>query len=273
MDTEGLILHVTMDRHAWRFGEWRELVNEVQERSLESGLIGVIDEVIRRLAANGVAEDGGYEYLANAREAWMDVGHEDDAQPLDEWVAKVDSIVLGLVEALDADAENLPELLEQALSGSLWERQVERMADRVKTRHMNILAARGRLIWNETTAIQRGGHFAMGVGLETGLQVDEIADALADDLDQADVAALHGDLNGLRGALVRLAAQMLNIRPFAPDALGEAWAEVLREWIGGAALSVIGSEHVGLIEDAFTYRLVWALEAVRVRRLTRGWDA
>ena len=271
VDTEGLILHVTMDRHAWRFGEWRELVNEVQERSLESGLIGVIDEVIRRLAANGVAEDGGYEYLANAREAWMDVGHEDDAQPLDEWVAKVDSIVLGLVEALDAEAENLPELLEQALSGSLWERQVERMADRVKTRHMNILAARGRLIWNETTAIQRGGHFAMGVGLETGLQVDEIADALADDLDQADVAALHGDLNGLRGALVRLAAQMLNIRPFAPDALDDAWTDVLQEWIGGASLSVIGSEHVGLIEDAFTYRLVWALEAVRVRRLTRGW--
>ena len=32
----------------------------------------------------------------------------------------------GLVEALDADAENLPRLLDEALQGSLWARQIGR---------------------------------------------------------------------------------------------------------------------------------------------------
>ena len=35
-------------------------------------------------------------------------------------------------------------------------------------------------------------------------------------------------------------------------------------WVNGMSLSDIGSEQVGLIEDVFMYRLVWALEAVRV---------
>ena len=38
------------------------------------------------------------------------------------------------------------------------------------------------------------------------------------------------------------------------------------------SLSDIGSEQIGLIEDVFMYRLVWALEAVRVRRQSLGWE-
>ena len=157
-------------------------MTEAHARSIRSGLITVIDEVIRRLAANGIAGNEGYEYLANAREAWWEDADEADGEPLEDLVVKVDSIVLGLVEALDADSENLPELLEEALSGSLWERQLERLDRGARRNHLRVLSARARLIWSETTAMQRRGHFAMGVGLETGLQVDEMAEILADDL-------------------------------------------------------------------------------------------
>ena len=126
VDTEGLVLHVIYDRHNWRRNEWRELVNEGHARSIMSGLIKVIDEVIQRLAENGIEGAEGYEYLANAREAWMEDADEPDGEALEDLVAKADSIVLGLVEALDSDAADLPELLEEALSGSLWERQLER---------------------------------------------------------------------------------------------------------------------------------------------------
>ena len=272
VDTEGLVLHVIYDSHDWRRKKWRELVNEGHSRSIMSGLIKVIDEIIRRLAENGIEGAEGYEYLANAREAWMEDADEPDGEALEDLVAKADSIVLGLVEALDSDAADLPELLEEALSGSLWERQLKRRELCEKTRQMRVLAARARLIWKETTVAERRGHFAMGVGLETGLQVDEMADVLANELDRADSAALQGDKDELHGALVRLGRRLLGIRPFAPDALDEDWIGVLRDWIGGGSLSVIGSKHVGLIEDAFMYRLVWALEAVRVRRASHGWE-
>ena len=138
---------------------------------------------------------------------------------------------------------------------------------------MRILTVRAQLIWKETTAEQRRGHFAMGVGMETGLQVDDMADALADELDRADLAALQGDEDELHDALVGLGRSLLAVPPFAPDALDDDWIAVLRSWIRGGSLSVIGSEHVGLIEDAFMYRFVWALEAVRVRRASHGWEA
>ena len=272
VDTEGLVLHVMRERHDWRRNEWRELVTEVHARSIVSGLITVIDEVIRRLAENGIEGAEGYEYLANAREAWLEDADEADGEALEDLVAKADSIVLGLVEALDSDAADLAELLEAALSGSLWARQLERRDPRDRTLQMHVLTARAGLIWKETTAAQRRGHFAMGVGLETGLEVDEMADVLADELDRADLAALQGDTDGLHDVLAWLGGRLLDIRPFAPDALEEDWIDVLREWTGGSSLSVIGSDHVGLIEDAFMYRLVWALEAVRVRRVSHGWE-
>ena len=273
VDTEGLILHVMRDKYGRRRAQWRQLVREMRERSLRSGLIVVIQEVIRRLVENGLERKGGYEYLANAREAWSEEPDEDEVESLEDLVAKVDSIILGLVEALDADAVELPELLEDALAGSLWERQLERRDPRDERAQLGLLTARARLIWKDTAAVQRRGYFAMGVGLESGLKVDAMADALADDLDRANFAALESEEEDLHEALVQLASRLLTVSPFAPDALDADWVQVLREWIGGTSLSAIGSEYVGLIEDAFTYRLVWALEAVRVRREAHGWMA
>ncbi len=271
VDTEGLILHVMNDSFVERRDQWLRLVNEVRERSLESGFIAVIHKVIQRLAANGIDGAEGYEYLVNAREAWRKSADE-DGEELEQLVAKVDSIVLGLVDALDADAENLSELIEEALSGSLWERQLERHPPSVKRGQLRVLTARARLIWGETTEAQRYGHYAMGVGLEAGIRVDAMADELANDLDRADMAALQGDTGELHESLKQLAERLLTVQPFATETLDDDWRDILREWINGSSLSDIGSENVALIENAFVYRLVWALEAVRVRRHSLGWE-
>ena len=114
----------------------------------------------------------------------------------------------------------------------------------------------------------------MGVGLEAGLALDAMADQLGALIDQADEAALSGDEEHLVTALVGLAERLLVLRPFVPEAknaLPANWRNLLRMWVTGVDVNTIGTENMGVIEDAFTYRLVWALEALRTRRMALGW--
>ena len=65
------------------------------------------------------------------------------------------------------------------------------------------------------------------------------------------------------------------MRPFIPDkanALPANWKAILRSWVSGEDVANIGPQNMRAVEDAFTYRLVWALEAVRTRRMSLGWS-
>jgi superfamily II DNA/RNA helicase len=275
VDLEGLVVHVMYQPVRWRRQAWRDLVNSSRARSLESGLIQIATEILRRLARGGILNRAdAFEYLANNRQAWdLHVDEEGD-EPLEILLEKLDNTILGLVEALDADADDLPALIDQALNGSLWARQITRRAAATRDRQLALFQARSRLIWSSTTAQQRRGHFAMGVGLEAGLTLDAMADELAAHLDRADLAALPGDLGVLQDALARLADRLLQIRPFAPDDLLPAnWRDILNAWLAGVPIREIGPENMRFIEDAFAYRLVWALEALRMRRIALGWES
>ena len=201
VDVEGLIVHVMFDRVDWRSGEWRGLVASSKARTLKSGLIQIVAEILERLAREGVlARADAWEYLANAREAWRSPAEEaalaaqlaaapdaeaetddDDEdeeaggdeeetrrEPLSELVERLDATVFGLVEALDADRADLPKLLDEALKGSLWARQIAREGEGMEAQHRKVFEARANLIWSVTTPQARRGHFAMGVGLEAG---------------------------------------------------------------------------------------------------------
>ncbi len=183
--------------------------------------------------------------------------------------------MFGLIEALDADRADLPKLLDEALRGSLWARQIARQDEDVAPLHKKVLEARADLIWKTTTAQARRGHFAMGVGLEAGLTIDTMADELAKLIDRADEATLSGDIDELVDALGGLGERLLFIRPFIPDkanALPVNWKAILRSWVSGEEVSEIGPQNMRAVEEAFTYRLVWALEAVRTRRMSLGWS-
>ena len=287
VDVEGLVLHIMFEPDDWRLGVWRGLVNSARHRELRSGLIQIINLIVERISAQGVFDRvDAAEYLANSRDGWLaahdtpdgvdldeEAGEPVGQEPLVQLIEKLDATVFGLVEALDSESEELPRLLDEALKGSLWERQVDREGPHARDNHRFILQARARLIWNSTTPQQRQGHFAMGVGLEAGLALDAIAEELAELIDEGDLAALRGDAEALGDALVSLAERLLVIRPFAPDAdLSGNWRDVLRAWVAGADVGVIGADNMKLVEDVFTYRLVWALEALKTRRLTLGWD-
>ena len=310
VDVEGLIVHVMFDRVDWRSGEWRGLVASSKARTLKSGLIQIVAEILERLAREGVlARADAWEYLANAREAWRspaeeatlaaqlaaapdaeaetdDDDDEDDEaggdeeesieeEPLSELVERLDATVFGLVEALDADRADLPKLLDEALKGSLWARQIAREGEGMEAQHRKVFEARANLIWSVTTPQARRGHFAMGVGLEAGLTIDAMAGELGDLIDRADAASLPGDVDQLADALAGLGERLLMMRPFIPDkknALPGNWKAILKRWVSGAEVSEIGPHNMRVVEEAFTYRLVWALEAIRTRRLTLGWS-
>ena len=308
VDVEGLIVHVMFDKTDWRKKEWRKLVASAKARTLKSGLIQIVAEILERLSREGVLDrDDAWEYLANSREAWRspdeeaelaerlaaaveyDGGDESDdedeseddeeetidEEPLSQIVERLDATVFGLIEALDADRADLPKLLDEALKGSLWARQIAREEEDVASLHKKVFEARADLIWKTTTEQARRGHFAMGVGLEAGLSIDAMADVLADLVDRADGAALSGEVDELADALGGLAERLLFMRPFIPDkrnALPANWKAILRAWVSGEDVSKIGPQNMRVVEEAFTYRLVWALEAIRTRRMSLGWS-
>ena len=309
VDVEGLIVHVMFDKIDWRKKEWRELVASAKARKLKSGLIQIVAEILDRLSREGILDrDDAWEYLANAREAWrspkeeaavaerlaagaeydtdVEGGDEDeggggdkeesvDEEPLSQIVERLDATVFGLIEALDADRADLPKLLDEALKGSLWARQIAREGEDVAPLHKKVFEARADLIWKATTAPARRGHFAMGVGLEAGLSIDAMADELAALLDRADAASLSGDIDELVDALGNLGERLLFMRPFIPDkanALPANWKVILRGWVSGEDVAKIGPQNMRAVEEAFTFRLVWALEAVRTRRMSLGWS-
>lgn len=283
VDVEGLVAHVIIENADYKMVQWRQLVASARARKLESGLVQVISAVIEKLTATGVfARADAYEYLANNLVGWRTAERpaaaagDDDEEAEDTLpvlVEKLDAMVFGLVEALDADSAELPKLLDEALQGSLWARQIARFDANKADWHRFILRTRAALIWAHTTPDTRRGHYAMGVGLDSGLVLDGLAEELAVLFDQADLAAIQADAEALGDTLVELASRVLVIRPFALDGgLPVGWQAILRQWITGADVALIGADRMKTVEDAFAYKLVWALEAIRTRRVTQGWE-
>lgn len=287
VDTEGLIIHTIFEDTKKNLKRWERITVGTKYRTLKSGLFQVISEVVNRLIDNGMFDRTDvFEYLCSTREAWRSPqeiasGNEEDAdrsntpatESLEELCEKLDAIVTGLIDALDAGSDDLPRLLDEALQGSLWARQIARESEDIQEIQRIILNARAKLIWASTTPETRKGHHAMGLGLEAGLAIDALADNLLNLLIEAEKAAELSSSEDLTAALGKIAEQVLTIRPFAPDKGTQMpinWREILKQWITGIEITQIGATHIRFIEDALTYRLVWAMEALRMRYVSSG---
>jgi hypothetical protein len=280
VDMEGFVVHVIEDQIPYRIKAWRKLITSARERNLSSGLFQVIASIYDKLSEQSdLKKNSSFEYLASSRQAWhaKDAAtfkeDDEDFESLEFLVEKLDATVFGLISALDSNDAYLPKLLEDALKGSLWARQVAVLAHDTKKVHMAILISRAKLIWSNTTAEVRKGHFSMGVGFDTGLVIDQTAEELARLVDKADEAAINGNVSVLSKTLIALAERLLVLRPFLPKkALPEAWKFCLLNWISGKDVESIGSDLISFIEDVFAYKMVWALEAIRMRRIALGWE-
>jgi len=87
----------------------------------------------------------------------------------------------------------------------------------------------------------------------------------------SDTAFQQGDVESAVTHTLAFAEIVFAIQPFVPEEPSTDWKGITKRWILGHSLADIAggieSEVVEFLETALVYRLVWALEAVRVRAI------
>lgn len=280
VDTEGLVLLPTFkggsDRSKKRTA-WKGLIADSHGREMRSGLARIVWVLFRRLKQQaGLKEiDEVIEYIANA-ENWAlkrmkadrnDRDWETTQKKWAEYLDSLDTAILALLgESETEDAIDVATLLDDVMASSLWDYTLRGLNPNQVQRLNATLEARTRIVVNTTTPNQRRFFFLAGVGLSNGHTIEKAMPSLGVDLLTAEVALMEADMEEATKALVRIAKTVFAIPPFVPNDLRDDWQALLGIWLAGDALP--HEEGDGLprfVEDAFVYRLVWALEVIRLR--------
>jgi hypothetical protein len=282
VDVEGQVICVAPDRKHLR--HWNKLLKAAKERDLRSGLYQLVwqfcEEIARR---KGFSAEQVIEYVLGNATIWdapRPAGKLTELQEKEQesfeikWsvdLACLDSALLSLVQQ-EVPIDDLAAAIDEALRSSLWERTLCRENENVQCVVRAILQGRANYIWQNSTPAQRKGYFAAGVGFATGRYLDENADSLNKSLREADAAFAADDLEAAISASIAFAKIVFAVSPFRPDEILENWEEILRVWVNGESMSDLAggkdAEVLEFIEGALVYRLVWAMEAVRVREVT-----
>lgn len=277
VDTEGLVLHIAMDKCKQKvyrsLQRWSNLVEKSKLSKIESGLLTLIWRVFRRISENSkIQHNQVIEYILNHEDAWMlkvDDG-QDTSKEVSMWyrdIASLDSAILSLISA-STEASKIRETLDTALYTSLYNRQLSTIANNKRENIPRLLNCRAQRIWDSTTTIKRSGCKVAGVGLQAGDSFGTNLDLLTGFQKEAEDAIMHGDASSASNAIISFANIVFDVAPFdvAKDEK-DVWKNVLKAWMDGKAAKEItdlcGKESVELLEDTLTYRLPWAIEAFR----------
>lgn len=281
VDVEGQVLCAIWERkHLYG---WNQLLRAAKERNLKSGLLQLVIDFSNRIALKKeISLEKVLEYVAGNANPWIaprpkkfDSEKEEKEQVEFErrWradVACLDSALLSLVQH-DVPSNELAAAIDEALTGSLWERSLQRESKSTQKIAKLILEKRATFIWERSTPVQRKGYFFAGVGLTTGAYLDKHAEELNAALAEADDAFAVRALDEAHAALVKFATLAFGVEPFTPaDDLPSDWKEIMLAWVSAKGMSDLAGdkdeEVLEFIEGALVYRLVWAMEAVRVRQ-------
>ncbi len=283
VDVEGLVLHVvwgSTTRDTERaLRNWAKLLAAARAPRVASGLLHLSAAIFRRIATvAGVPPAEVLEYVTGHTRAWdFDASAGSIGVSEAEWerdLASIDAAVLALLDAETAERD-IASGLEDVLQGSLFSRQLAAEEEETRDLLRDFVIARARQIWSQTQDAQRKGYHAAGIGLRAGQFLDRHLDSLLSLLQRAELAVLERDGAAAAEAIVKFAQLAFQTAPFrAPGDLPTAWRDALRAWIGGQrgadVVRMCGDEGVDLLQEALTYRLPWALEAVRVHAVAVG---
>jgi len=284
VDVQGLVLYPMFDRHVGRRADWLSLINSTAGQEMESGLLRLVIALLLRMQRKLGTTDmqalldyvtgmPQWEFEAVPGEAPAETALE--SRTWASHMASLDTALLSLLgeeEVADADLEAA---LDTALASSLWSRRAGRRTERLQAIFRSALVQRAHFIWAQTTPAQRRGYFLAGVGLTTGQLLDARSDELIELLLQANGAISIQEPDLAIEALTAFAQIAFEISPFTPNNLADNWPQLLRAWLEGRPMNefVAGdSSLLQFMEDAFLYRLPWALESVRVHGLARGYQ-
>lgn len=278
VDVEGLVLHVVWEKTTRKANQavrnWEKLVDEAKAPLVQSGILQLSLNIYGRIAAvAGVPVEELVEYVMGNSSAWdfSDAAAEKLEVSAADWdrdLASLDAAILALLDAGTDDAE-LANSLDQALAGSLFARQVEQYQEAEQKLIRGFVTARAARVWAQTIEPQRRGYHAAGIGLTAGQFLDANLQSLVELLGRAETAISESNIDDASSAVVAFAELVFQTAPFrAPKDLPAKWTEALDAWMRGkSSADVIGicdDDGVDLLQEALTYRLPWAMEAVRV---------
>jgi hypothetical protein len=280
VDIDGQVLFVLYEEVAWRrrkkLRDWSGLVSETKVRHLESGLLQLVVTMFQHIRRKfGGSPEELIEYVSGSTKCWEYDKTLDDAgisqEQWEEEVSLLDVAILSLAERLEADPAEIPVLLDEVLRGSLWERRLARCSDEMARIASAVLQGRAKWLWSNSTPSQRKGYFFAGLGFSAGRFLDDHGEELTSLLLQADMAVDSGDCSGAARAIVAFAERAFTVSPFRPPELPSSWQNILGGWLEGrAAANLIEDDPEvanAFVQDGLVYRLVWAMEAARVRSI------
>lgn len=280
VDVEGMVLFPMFADIKKKRRSWEALIGDLGARDMESGLVQLVMSLLLRMHQSiGGDIDRLVDYVANEAGAWVFpevAGESADARAvaLAAWqreLATLDTAVLGLIGDEEIEDDGIVAALDDILQSSLWQRRLLRQDDASLRALQAGLLSRSRHIWSRSTAAGRRGYHLAGVGLDTGLALDAIAEDANLLLVEANGAVLRGDTESAIATITEIAEKVFAFQPFTPDDLPDHWQQILRGWLLGQPMAdLCGDEStqcLRFIEGGLVYRLPWAMEAIRVRAM------
>lgn len=276
VDVEGQVLCV--DFKADLGSRWNRLVEAARHRDLRSGLLQLVLGLCGKLrertkfSVNQVVD-----YVTGNAAAWEPPENtEDEPTRARDWnaeLARLDAALLSLVQH-DTPVEEVAAALDNALASSLWQRSLRREDDESQALATAILRGRAGFIWRQSSATQRRGYFSAGVSFATGRLLDASAALLNRHLVEANASFTEGRIEDAIQSVLAFARIAFAIEPFTPENLPAGWEDIAKNWILGRSMADLAggmeAQTVAFIDGALAYRLVWALESVRVRASVTG---
>lgn len=277
VDVEGLVVHIVWDRPDYSIRNWEQLLRDARAPKIVSGILELTVRIYQRLANMvGMEADALLDHVTGQDQAWDFVAAPQNGELSEpEWdrdIASLDSAVLALLEA---DSTDLQQRLDDVLERSLFVRQLENYEAASQQLIRRVLIARATRIWINSTVAQRRGYHAAGVGLKAGRFLDLHIETLSSLLSLAEAGLMAGVTDVLATSVVDFAALALSTAPFVPPkGLPGPWQAALDGWMrglpSGTVLTLCGEDGADVLQEAFIYRLPWAMEAVRVHALAIG---
>ncbi|ACX87390.1 DEAD/DEAH box helicase domain protein [Pectobacterium parmentieri WPP163] len=284
VDVEGLVIYPIFDEVGKRLGNWNKLTKDTGAREMQSGLVQLVISLLTRMSLQVSGDiDTLTDYVLNNARAWTfpiktgeNANERERAFTLwEKQIATLDTAILSLIGESDVPDDQIEDTLDDILHSSLWQRSLQRYpGDNIRGLIKSGLLSRSHHIWQNSTPAARRGYFLSGVGLKTGQQLDSIAPEANRLLIEANAAIMRSDEEGAIAALTALASRVFTFYPFTPDPLPDDWQAILHAWLSGkpttAIADVVKTEILQFVENGLTYRLPWAMEAIRVRAIANG---
>ena len=283
IDLEGHVLYPMFDRIERRRDDWKKLIEDTGGKEMESGLLLLVRYLLARMVKKHKPKDIAtlIEYVANtASWEFPELPDESEEQKQIEerrwhtYMATLDTAILGLIGDEDIPDDKIEEFLDAIMRSSLWTRRLEKQKIHVQTILRTGLIERLRYIWFNTTTTQRRAYFLAGVGLSTGLRLDNEAEHLNNLLVIINACLIDGDEEKAISTMMKFAEIIFQISPFTPNKKPDNWKALFTSWLKGDVIAeVVDSDNpdtLKFIEDALIYKLPWGMEAVRVRGLAHN---